>query len=81
MTTDELIKRINELAAKNRAAGLTDEELAERAELRAEYIRRFRKSLTASLDSVRYIGEDGREHKLKKRQQITKEREDDTEDA
>ena len=75
MTTDELIKRINELAAKNRAAGLTDEELAERAELR------FRKSLTASLDSVRYIGEDGREHKLKKRQQITKEREDDTEDA
>ena len=81
MTTDELIKRINELAAKNRATGLTDEELAERAVLRAEYIRRFRESLTASLESVRYIGDDGREHKLKKRQQSTDEREDDNEDA
>lgn len=81
MTTEELIKRINELSAKNRETGLTDEELAERATLRAEYICRFRESLTASLESVRYIGEDGREHKLQKKQQITNEREDDTEDA
>ena len=68
MTTDELIKRINELSAKNRTVGLDAEETAERAELRSEYIRRFRESLTAELDSVYYIGDDGKEHKLEKKE-------------
>lgn len=67
MTSDELIARINELAAKNRTAGLTDSEIKERTSLRAEYVRRFRESLTSSLDSIFYIGDDGREHKLKRK--------------
>lgn len=67
MTTDELIARINELAAKNKTVGLTDEETAERTELRAEYIRRFRESLTAGLDSIYYVGDDGKEHKIERK--------------
>ncbi len=67
MTSDELIARINELSAKNRTVGLTDSEIEERASLRAEYVRRFRESLTASLDTIFYIGDDGHEHKLKRK--------------
>ena len=35
---EDKIKRINELARKQKAEGLTDEEKAEQAELRREYI-------------------------------------------
>lgn len=67
MTTDELIARINELAAKNKTVGLTEEETQERAALRAEYVRRFRESLTSGLDSIYYVGDDGKEHKLERK--------------
>ena len=38
MNMNEVIARINELAAKNKAEGLTPEELEERAKLRRIYI-------------------------------------------
>lgn len=40
---DKLVKRINELAHKNKTQGLTDEELKERDALRKEYIAEFKK--------------------------------------
>lgn len=46
------IERINELARKK---NLTDEEKAEQAQLRAEYIKAFRGSLKAQLDSIEYV--------------------------
>ena len=67
MNTDEIIARINVLSAKNRSVGLTEAETEERASLRAEYVRRFRESLRAGLDSIYYIGDDGKEHKLERR--------------
>ncbi len=67
MNTDEIIARINELSAKNRSVGLTEAETEERASLRAEYVCRFRESLRAGLDSIYYIGDDGKEHKLKRK--------------
>ena len=48
------IDRINELAKKMKSTGLTDEEKAEQAELRKEYIESIRKSFRATLDSIEY---------------------------
>ena len=41
---EKLIKRINELAKKSKEQGLTEEEKAEQAKLRQEYIKKFRLS-------------------------------------
>lgn len=52
---EETVKRINELARKAKEAGLTDEELEERNELRKKYIEGFRNSLRNQLDSIKYV--------------------------
>lgn len=65
--TQERIDRINELARKKKAMGLTPEETAEQAVLRKEYLAAIRASLEAQLDNV-YIQEpDGTQTKLKKK--------------
>lgn len=65
--TQERIDRINELARKKKAVGLTPEETAEQAVLRKEYLAAIRASLEAQLDNV-YIQEpDGTQTKLKKK--------------
>ncbi|MBQ9059924.1 MAG: DUF896 domain-containing protein [Firmicutes bacterium] len=51
----ELIDRINELAHKKKAEGLTEEEKAEQAELRAEYLAEFRKNFRRQLEDVRFV--------------------------
>ena len=61
------LDRINELARKAKAEGLTDAELAEQKELRAEYIAAYRKSLRAQLDNMVLVDEDGNERPLKKK--------------
>ena len=45
MDMKEVIARINELAAKNKTVGLTEEELAERDKLRRIYIDSYKASL------------------------------------
>jgi len=60
------IDRINELARKSRAQGLTPEELAEQKQLREAYIAGFRNSLRAQLDSIVVVDEAGNRRKLKK---------------
>lgn len=67
--TEEKIARINALARKSRTPeGLSDEEKAEQAALRSEYVAAVRASLTANLESV-YIQEpDGTKHKLPKKE-------------
>ena len=59
MTVDEKIARINELYHKSQAEGLTDEEKAEQAQLRAEYIANFRANLKGQLDSITIQRPDG----------------------
>lgn len=59
MTLDEKIARINELYHKSQAEGLTDEEKAEQAQLRAEYIANFRANLKGQLDSITIQRPDG----------------------
>ncbi|MBQ8648434.1 MAG: DUF896 domain-containing protein [Oscillospiraceae bacterium] len=64
--TDEKILRINELARKSRTPeGLTEEEKAEQARLRAEYVAAFRGSLKAQLDSTVIVNPDGTRTVLK----------------
>lgn len=64
---DEMIKRINELAKKSKAEGLTDEEKAEQAELRGKYIEAFRQGVKNTLNNVYVVDEQGNEKKLGKK--------------
>ena len=62
----EKIERINELARKKKAEGLTDAESAEQAALRAEYIKEFRISMGMMLDNTVIQYPDGSRKSLKK---------------
>lgn len=58
------IDRINELAKKAKAEGLTDEEKNEQKALREEYISEFRGSLKSQLDNTVVINPDGTSYRL-----------------
>ena len=61
------IERINELARKKKAEGLTEAELAEQAALRKEYLEGYRENLKAMLDGIVVQEADGSRHPLKKK--------------
>ena len=52
MNMNEVIARINELAAKNKTVGLTAEELAERDKLRRIYIDSVKSNLVGQLENT-----------------------------
>lgn len=52
---DAKIARINELAHKKKAKGLTAEELQEQKSLYKWYLGNIRASLTAQLDNVEFV--------------------------
>lgn len=62
------IDRINELARKAKAEGLTEAETAEREVLRREYIDAFKRSLTAQLDNTYVVDRQGNKRKLGKKE-------------
>ncbi len=64
----KLIKRINELAKKSREEGLSEEEKAEQADLRKQYIQKFRQGMENTLESVYIMDEKGNKRKVEKRQ-------------
>lgn len=53
------IDRINVLARKSKAEGLTEDEKKEQALLRKEYIANVRRNLRAQLDNIDVINPDG----------------------
>lgn len=57
--SEKQIQRINELARKSKAEGLTDAELQEQAVLRQEYIASIRVNLRAQLDNIDVQNPDG----------------------
>ena len=61
------IERINELARKKKAEGLTEEEKAEQAALRAQYLKEFRANMEATLQAVRVEQADGTYKPLEKK--------------
>ena len=64
MNMDEVIARINVLAHKAKAEGLTDEELIERDKLRRLYIDSVKANLTGQLDNTYILRPDGTKQKL-----------------
>ena len=72
--TEEKIKRINELARKQKAEGLTDEEKAEQAELRREYIESYKRSLVAQLENTYIVDDQGNKQKLTERVKTKEEK-------
>ena len=61
---DEVIARINVLAKKAKAEGLTEEELVERDKLRRIYIDSVKANLTGSLENTYVVDEKGNKRKL-----------------
>ena len=51
----KMIDRINELARKSKATGLSEEEKEEQAKRRAEYLAAIRADLRATLDSIEIV--------------------------
>ena len=64
MDMKEVIARINELAAKNKAEGLTAEELEERAKLRRIYIDSVTGNLKEHLENTSIVYPDGSKKKV-----------------
>lgn len=68
MNMDEVIARINALAKKAKAEGLTAEELAERDKLRRIYIDSVKANLVGQLENTSIVYPDGTRKKIKPRQ-------------
>ena len=64
----EKLDRINALARLSGERALTEEEKAERAELRREYIAEWRRGAIQVLENTYIVDEHGVKHKLKKKQ-------------
>ena len=64
MNMNEVIARINALAAKAKAEGLTPEEITERDKLRRIYIDSVKASLTGHLDNTYIVYPDGTKKKV-----------------
>ncbi len=67
MELNQVIARINELAHKAKAEGLTPEELAERDKLRRIYIDSVKASLVGQLENTYILRPDGSKEKVQKK--------------
>lgn len=59
------IDRINALARKSKAEGLTEAEREEQAALRREYVAAVKRNLTAQLEQTYVVDPEGNKHKLR----------------
>jgi len=58
MLTKEKIDRINELAKKSKVECLNPEEKEEQAQLRKEYLGKFREHFKGHLESIHFVDDD-----------------------
>lgn len=58
---EKLLKRINELAHKNKEEGLTEAETKERAKLRKEYLKNFSEAMRSNIEMMRIFDDNGKE--------------------
>lgn len=63
---EKLIARINQLAKKKKEVGLTEEEIEEQKDLRAVYIKEFRKGFESQLRTIKVVDPEGNDVTPKK---------------
>ena len=66
MLPKEKIDRINELAKKSKVTCLTPEEKEEQAQLRKEYLGKFREHFKGHLESIRFVDDESVEKSKEK---------------
>ena len=74
LISKELIARINELAHKAKAEGLTELEEAERQELREKYLKEFRAGFRQQIEMLQVYDKDGKEVTPEKVRQVQRDR-------
>jgi uncharacterized protein YnzC (UPF0291/DUF896 family) len=67
MNMNDVIARINELARKAKAEGLTPEELTERDKLRRIYIDSVKNNLVGQMENTYVVRPDGTKEKVTKK--------------
>ena len=65
MFDQKKLDRINELAKKNKAEGLSAEELAEREVLRKDYWAHFRSHFKSRLENIKVVSPEEYEQEMK----------------
>ena len=65
MFDQKKLDRINELANKNKAEGLSAEDLAEREVLRKEYLAHFRSHFKSRLENIKVVSPEEYEQEMK----------------
>ncbi len=74
MMSKEKLNRINYLAKKSKAEGLTEIEKTEQKKLRAEYLQNMRKSFTNQLSTLTVIDPEGQDVTPEKVKDLKKKR-------
>ena len=68
MSINDVIARINELAKKAKAEGLTEEELQERDKLRRIYIDNIKQGLVGQMENTYIVSPDGTKTKVTRKE-------------
>ncbi|MCM2533304.1 DUF896 domain-containing protein [Neobacillus pocheonensis] len=74
MLSKEKMARINELAKKAKASGLSESEAKEQTKLRSEYLATFRSNMLETLTNTKFIDPEGNDvtpEKIKARKKNT----------
>jgi uncharacterized protein YnzC (UPF0291/DUF896 family) len=74
MLSKNKMNRINELAKKSKASGLTESEAKEQTKLRKEYLETFRQSMKGTIENTRVFDAEGNEVTPKKVKDIQNKR-------
>lgn len=70
----KITNRINQLAAKDKKEGLTEEEKVERDQLRKEFIANFRKAFSSQIEMLKIVDEQGNDVTPEKVKQIQRQK-------
>lgn len=70
----QIVPRINELAKKAKAEGLSEVEKIEQKDLRQKYVKRFRENFKSQIEMMKVYDKDGKEVTTDKVKEIQREK-------